>query len=535
MTYTNGDVYEGEFSDDKRNGTGKMTYTNGDVYEGEFSDDKRNGTGEMRDKVYGVYNGEWENDKRNGTGEMRYKVYGVYNGDWKNDKMHGIGKMKYIDGGVYNGDWKNNKRNGKGEMKYIDGSVYNGDWKDNEINGKGKMTYKNGDIDDGEWMYDVYIPYKKCIITDKNNNLIEDNTEFEIKKNYTIKENETVKYTFYFSEKPLGEGGFGKVFLCEKNLCEKKIVKIQDIQNKYLLKIVLKEVELLQRIQKMKLNDYFVEQIYSCFFGNKHLIFMEKMDISLHDFIYKKDKNKKYMYYEYYKNIENIAHICDQLLRGLKLLHEANIYHKDIKPDNIMLTIDDKTKVVKKVKFIDFGISCDINKYICNGSGTPIYMCPLSFDDNLKARKDLKDRSDLQKIDRFALGLTFFELIYLENNLNYNKINLDHLDYNLALPIINNYYINNLLTNYKKNEKNEKENELMKYISGENNKKITDEQTLQISASLSSKKYYLPIYDLINYKDDLKPIGPYTQNNNIDNSTQQKNQSIIPTKTSPKS
>ena len=35
MIYKNGDIYEGEFKNDKREGNGKMIYKNGDIYEGD--------------------------------------------------------------------------------------------------------------------------------------------------------------------------------------------------------------------------------------------------------------------------------------------------------------------------------------------------------------------------------------------------------------------------------------------------------------------------------------------------------------------
>ena len=43
FTYANGNVYEGDYHNDKRHGKGKYTLANGDVYEGNFQDDKRNG------------------------------------------------------------------------------------------------------------------------------------------------------------------------------------------------------------------------------------------------------------------------------------------------------------------------------------------------------------------------------------------------------------------------------------------------------------------------------------------------------------
>lgn len=47
--------------------------------------------------------------------------------------------------------------------------------------------------------------------------------------------------------------------------------------------------------------------------------------------------------------------ICTQLLSGLGELHRANIVHRDIKPDNLMMTTDAEGKLV--VKIIDLGIA----------------------------------------------------------------------------------------------------------------------------------------------------------------------------------
>ena len=39
ITYKNGDVYEGEWMKDKRNGAGKLTKADGSVQEGEWKED----------------------------------------------------------------------------------------------------------------------------------------------------------------------------------------------------------------------------------------------------------------------------------------------------------------------------------------------------------------------------------------------------------------------------------------------------------------------------------------------------------------
>lgn len=45
MKYNNGDIYEGDFRDDMRNGNGTLRYANQSIYSGEFLDDVENGFG----------------------------------------------------------------------------------------------------------------------------------------------------------------------------------------------------------------------------------------------------------------------------------------------------------------------------------------------------------------------------------------------------------------------------------------------------------------------------------------------------------
>jgi hypothetical protein len=85
--YPNGDIYEGEWLNDKKHGQGKMTYANGDIYYG-----------------------DWKNDKKHGQGIMAYvNADYVYEGGWLNDKKHGQGIMVYANGDVYDGDWVNDE------------------------------------------------------------------------------------------------------------------------------------------------------------------------------------------------------------------------------------------------------------------------------------------------------------------------------------------------------------------------------------------------------------------------------------------
>jgi serine/threonine protein kinase len=62
----------------------------------------------------------------------------------------------------------------------------------------------------------------------------------------------------------------------------------------------------------------------------------------------------------------------EQIIRGIKCIHDKNIVHRDIKGLNIFLTKK------KQVKIGDFGISkfCEKNKMLMTKLGTPLYLSP---------------------------------------------------------------------------------------------------------------------------------------------------------------
>ena len=61
--YTNGDLYEGWFKDDKLTGRGTYITSTGHKYKGTFIDGKLNGWGLHYDKNYLVYCGYWKDGK----------------------------------------------------------------------------------------------------------------------------------------------------------------------------------------------------------------------------------------------------------------------------------------------------------------------------------------------------------------------------------------------------------------------------------------------------------------------------------------
>ena len=59
-----GDVYEGDWVDDKRTGKGIYKFKSGNVYEGDFVDGKITGKGIYKFKSGNVYEGDFVDDKQ---------------------------------------------------------------------------------------------------------------------------------------------------------------------------------------------------------------------------------------------------------------------------------------------------------------------------------------------------------------------------------------------------------------------------------------------------------------------------------------
>lgn len=131
------------------------------------------------------------------------------------------------------------------------------------------------------------------------------------------------------------------------------------------------------------------------------------------------------IYREHAKEDERVCLIPD-LLVGLKLLHDAGIVHRDIKPDNFVVKVIDGNRVAQ---YIDFGLSTEAIYKVKELGGTPYYFSPELlqacglFKFTLEQRKQLLgnvsegiyqyiDVSNLShfKNDIWALGVVIFEL-----------------------------------------------------------------------------------------------------------------------------
>jgi eukaryotic-like serine/threonine-protein kinase len=103
--------------------------------------------------------------------------------------------------------------------------------------------------------------------------------------------------------------------------------------------------------------------------------------------------------------VPRALHIADQLLSGLDEAHSASLVHRDLKPDNLMIT--PLRSGEDFVKILDFGIAklntSDAAKLTHQGEviGTPTYMAPEQI-----RGKDVTPQTDL-----YACGAMIYEML----------------------------------------------------------------------------------------------------------------------------
>ena len=164
-----------------------------------------------------------------------------------------------------------------------------------------------------------------------------------IEKNNFFKLNDD--YTILFNKK-LGGGAFGKIFSCLNNktkeiyACklEKSDLEKSQLSNEYRILSLLKNNDYFPKCYK-----YFNSQI-------GYALILERLGSNL-GVIMSKLPNKKF-------SMKSALMIINQSLERLKIIHEKNIIHRDMKPENLCIGYKGKEK---NIYLIDFGLSKIIN------------------------------------------------------------------------------------------------------------------------------------------------------------------------------
>lgn len=135
----------------------------------------------------GIYEGEFKDKRRNGTGKMYYSDGSLYVGKWKNDLREGGGLFYGIDESQYSGSWKLDKRDGFGKMFFPNGNIYEGEWKGGRMTGQGTMTMPNGETKVGKWLDNEIVANDLKIEEMKKKQFIQDKKKKSVLKKKSSK------------------------------------------------------------------------------------------------------------------------------------------------------------------------------------------------------------------------------------------------------------------------------------------------------------------------------------------------------------
>ena len=189
----------------------------------------------------------------------------------------------------------------------------------------------------------------------------------------------------------LGAGGMGKVYRA-RDLTLERLVALKTLAHQF-----SSDASFVQRFLKearaaARLNHPNIVQIYD--FGCVDSIYYLAMEFvdghSLGTYL-------KRGHFSETESIQIIRHAC----RALSVAHADGIVHRDIKPDNMMLTSRGD------VKLVDLGIAKRVDEDVSmtqtgQAIGTPHYISP----EQVRGQKDVDGRADI-----YSLGATLYHLV----------------------------------------------------------------------------------------------------------------------------
>jgi tRNA A-37 threonylcarbamoyl transferase component Bud32 len=194
----------------------------------------------------------------------------------------------------------------------------------------------------------------------------------------------------------LSQGGMGRLYVAKDRILNRavvvKILLPQYLDNKRFAKRFQREAQTLSKINHPHL---LAVHDYGVFRDNYPYIVTEYIrGISLGEMI--GDRGRIPLA----ETVEIMSQVCD----GLHAAHQQGIVHRDMKPENILVT---RGADEEWVKVIDFGLAVESfqeqTRLTVSGSflGTMPYMAPEQFD-----RADVDARTDV-----YALGIIFYEML----------------------------------------------------------------------------------------------------------------------------
>jgi len=209
----------------------------------------------------------------------------------------------------------------------------------------------------------------------------------------------------------LGHGSYGCLFLGQN-------IKSGDyVAVKVLTKVGLDDHQLgLQRSEidiQSSLSHPNIISLYRCFEDTTHIyIIMELCDQGdLFDHVVRDSE------INLVREPKFVRKAFSEILDAMQYLHDHQVYHRDIKLENILLKLvnEDTPEEALVTKIADFGLATRDRMSMEFGCGSTTYLAPEHFLDDNQPDEELEQPYDSAASDVWSLGVMFLALVFGRN------------------------------------------------------------------------------------------------------------------------
>lgn len=232
---------------------------------------------------------------------------------------------------------------------------------------------------------------------------------------YNINKDEDMfKYSGYELISVIGSGFFGRVWRARRLFDDKIIaLKTVTVQNEQMLMNLDRETKILTKISYPVCQPFLV-----CFNDYKYFPKLKEFIIDMN--LIEGKSLIQYSETQTDKKFRHLLLIMKDIIKALKYLHDHNIIHNDVKPDNII--IDKNLTPI----LVDFGVACS-DLSVCSIDSKKLDCCQNVLGPNMYISPEtLKTKSYFKESDVWSLGLSFYVAATNTYPFN-NKVNTEIL------------------------------------------------------------------------------------------------------------
>lgn len=253
-----------------------------------------------------------------------------------------------------------------------------------------------------------------------------------------------IHYEYDAASHPLGEGGMGRVFKgfrVNERTGERMPVAIKAIYEtmpEHVVERARREAEIqIDHDNLIRMYGFVENRLPGCDKTHYHVIMELLVGVTLEDVLKGVTTDNNGLEIEFAKEIHELTRkfkaeaavrILKAILAGLMALHDRGIIHRDIDPSNIMLTMDNK------IKLIDFGICKQIVNLQSQDkslTSSGVFMGKVNYAAPELALGDV--RSQNYTTDIYALGILLYQII--TGHLPFSGTDQEILAANLHKPL----------------------------------------------------------------------------------------------------